>query len=80
MSESLTNADAIKLGTMMTDVLSDQASDAGQRMAASLILRYLAGWYEDTRMGSPPVDLGAARPVHTSDGRGAGGPDGDAAR
>ena len=46
LAETLTGPDAAKLGRMMSAVLDDHASDPGQRMAASVVLRYLTTWYD----------------------------------
>ncbi|AVT38816.1 hypothetical protein [Plantactinospora sp. BB1] len=47
----LTSAEARELARMMAAVLNDRRADPGHHVAASVILRYLAAWYETAETG-----------------------------
>jgi RNase H-fold protein (predicted Holliday junction resolvase) len=51
MAERLTGVEARELTKLMSEVLKDNRSDPGQRMAASVVLRYLAAWYDNAESG-----------------------------
>lgn len=50
-AQQLTAPEARELATMMSAILKDKKSDPGQQMAASVILRFLAAWYESAEAG-----------------------------
>ena len=51
MAQTLTAPEARELAGLMSGVLKDRRSDPGQRMAASVVLRYLVAWYENAELG-----------------------------
>jgi hypothetical protein len=51
LAQRLTGTEARELTQMMSAILKDSTSDAGQRMAASVVLRYLASWYDTAESG-----------------------------
>jgi hypothetical protein len=51
MSAQLNINEAMELEAMLNEVLSKHDVESGQRMAASIVLRYLKDWYKSAETG-----------------------------